>query len=278
MATARTWIDALPDPLRRQRRVIGRLLDWCEQTDDARWYVVSCSLARGAGDELSDVDAGIGVRDGRVADLTGEVRAFLAQDSAIVDILGQPFGSADRPGVRSFVQFADGTQLDLVLVAADSRPGRAPDEVVLCDKDGRLAEPFVPGPDIVTPDQIREWTFLGWIGLADAAKYLRRGSSWEAHNRLHEVRGHIWALWGAARGVRYPVFGLSQVLDHDPADVPAGIAETAADLDPEQLRRALTASVAVLDDVSRAAARKIGGDLPTAMAEYVAALWAPPQL
>jgi hypothetical protein len=278
MGTARTWIDALPDSLCRQRRVIGRLLDWCEQTDDARWYAVSCSLARGAGDELSDVDAGIGVRDGRIADLTEDVRGFLAQDSAIVDVLGHAFGPADRPGIRSFVQFADGTQLDLVVMPDGIRAGHAPDEIVLCDKDGRLAESFVPRADIVTPEHIREWAFLGWIALADASKYLRRGSYWEAHNRLHEVRGHIWALWGAARGARYPVFGLSQVLDHDPDDLPAGIAETTADLDPDHLRRALTVSVAVLDDVSRAAARKVGGDLPTAMAEYVAALWAAPQL
>jgi len=33
--------------------------------------------------------------------------------------------------------------------------------------------------------QIRDWTFLAWIALADTGKYLRRGSTWEAHHRLH---------------------------------------------------------------------------------------------
>jgi hypothetical protein len=235
-------------------------------------------LARGAADTWSDVDAAIGVRDGAVAELTDTVWARLAReanagDAQIVDILRTAFGSPERPGIRSFVQFADGTQLDLVLVDASSRPGRAPDEVVLCDKDGRLAESFVPSVDIVTAEQIHEWAFLGWIALADAAKYLRRGSLWEAHQRLHEVRDRIWALWAAAKGARYPVFGLSQALDHDPDDLPQGIGRTAADLDPVRLHAALLASVAVLDETSRTAAARFDATLPTAMAEYVAALW-----
>jgi predicted nucleotidyltransferase len=60
------WIDDLPAELSRQRRVLQRLLTFCESTDDARSLAVSCSLARGAGDELSDVDAGLGVRDDAV--------------------------------------------------------------------------------------------------------------------------------------------------------------------------------------------------------------------
>jgi hypothetical protein len=68
----------------------------------------------------------------------------------------------------------------------------------------------------VTGEQVRERAFLGWCALIDAAKYLRRGSMWEAHGRLQEARHRIWVLWAAAAGALYPWHGLSHVLDHDP--------------------------------------------------------------
>ncbi|HEY0933564.1 MAG TPA: hypothetical protein VGD91_07470, partial [Trebonia sp.] len=121
----------------------------------------------------------------------------------------------------------------------------------------------------VTGEQVREWAFLGWIALADAGKYLRRGSRWEAHSRLHEARHRIWALWAAAHGALYPWHGLSQVLDEDPGNLPPGIESTVAGLDPADLRRAAIASAAVLAAVSAAAAQRHPAELPAAMAAYV---------
>ena len=121
----------------------------------------------------------------------------------------------------------------------------------------------------MTGDQVREWAFLGWCALIDAGKYLRRGSLWEAHNRLHEARHHIWALWAAANGAMYPWHGLSQVLDHDPENLPPGIESTVAGLDAADLSRAARASAEVLAAASAAAARRHPADLPTAMAAYV---------
>jgi hypothetical protein len=126
-----------------------------------------------------------------------------------------------------------------------------------------------PAAYAVTAAQIREWAFLGWCALIDADKYLRRGSLWEAHNRLHEARHHIWALWAAAHGALYAWHGLSQVLDHDPENLPPGIESTVAGLDPAALRRAVLASAGVLDAVSAAASRQHSADLPAAMAAYV---------
>jgi hypothetical protein len=105
--------------------------------------------------------------------------------------------------------------------------------------------------------------------LVDADKYLRRGSLWEAHNRLHEARHHIWALWAAAAGALYPWHGLSQVLDHDPGDLPPGIESTVAGLDTADLRRAACASATLLAKVSASAAQQCPADLPSAMASYV---------
>ena len=140
---------------------------------------------------------------------------------------------------RIFAQFADGTQLDLAVVAeAEVRRGdAAPDFVPLYQAAGRPGagtpagrSPASDGPApayTVTGEQVREWAFLGWCALMDADKYLRRGSLWEAHNRLHEARHHIWALWAAATGARTR-HGLSQVLDHDPGNLPPGIESTVA--------------------------------------------------
>jgi hypothetical protein len=100
---------------------------------------------------------------------------------------------------------------------------------------------------------------------------VRRASRWEAHERLHQVRHHIWVLWAAATGALYPWHGLSQVLDNDPRDLPPGIEATVAGLDLTQLRQAARASAIVLAKVSEAAQRAHPeADLPTAMAAFVA--------
>jgi hypothetical protein len=128
----------------------------------------------------------------------------------------------------------------------------------------------------VTSDQIREWTFLGWCALIDMDKYLRRGSVWEAHARLQHARDQIWTLWAAATGAMYPWYGLTQVLDHDPGNLPPGIDATVAGLDAADLGRAATASAALLSQTSTAAAARCPADLPTAMAEYVTRILATP--
>ncbi len=268
MAAGRVWIDALPDELAAQRRVLSRLMDFCEADGRVRWPALSCSLARGAADRLSDVDAGIGVADGLVEQVTGELAGHDLGER--VETLVQHWPGA-HPMRRLFVQFTDDAQLDLVVMPAAARPGRAPDELALLDRDGQLARPFTPGADVVDAGTVRAWAFLGWAALTDLAKYLRRGSLWEAHARLEEARDRVWTLWAAGRGARYPAFGLSQVLDHDPHDLPPGIGGTLAPLEPDALREAALRTARTLETVSAAAAAAHGARLPHAMARYTAA-------
>jgi hypothetical protein len=210
------------------------------------------------------------------------VAAALPRLGPVADVLRQRCGPPERLVRRIFAQFADGAQLDLAVIAEDEvrRGDGAPDFVSLY----RAAWP--PGDDVrvqagpagrghpsaylVTGEQVREWSFLGWCALIDADKYLRRGSLWEAHSRLHEARHHMWALWAAASGALYPWHGLSQVLDHGTGGLPAGIETTVAGLDAAALRRAAQASAAVLSLVSTAAAQRCQAELPAAMARYVA--------
>jgi hypothetical protein len=295
---ARAWLAALPDELAAQRRIMTGLVDRCEAWPWARSLLVGCSLGRGAADALSDIDAALGVdgepgQDGaqQVAAAEPLVVAALPELGPLVDVLRHPTGTPGQ-GVRSiFAQFADGTQLDLAVVpAADvearHRRGGAPDFIPLhqsASPAGAARPDFsVPADGIqplaayqVTGDQVREWAFLGWCALLDADKYLRRGSLWEAHNRLHEARHRIWALWAAAQGALYPWHGLSQVLDHDPDNLPPGIQSTVAVLDPADLYRAVRASAEVLAAAGAAAAARHPAVLPSAMAAYVTRVLSP---
>jgi hypothetical protein len=251
---------------------------------------------RGGADALAEIAAALGVdaeRGQTGADRVGTAEAMvvaaLPDLGALVDVLRHRTGPPAQGGRRIFAQFADGTQLDLAVVAeADietrRRGGCAPDFIPLYEAstspDSQVPDLQAPASGAqpggepaaayaVTGDQVREWAFLGWCALMDTDKYLRRGSLWEAHNRLHEARHRIWALWAAVHGALYPWHGLSQVLDHDPENLPPGVESTVAVLDAADLHRAARASTEVLATVSAAAARRHPADLPTAMAAYV---------
>jgi len=294
--TGRAWLAALPGELAAQRRVMAGLVDRCQSWPSVRSLLVGCSLGRGAADALSDIDAALGIDAERgqagadiVATAEAMVVAALPELGPLVDVLRHRTGTADQFARRIFAQFADGTQFDVVVVAqADIetrlRAGGAPDFVSLYQASGPPASEALDAQALaggaqpraepqaayaVTGDQVREWAFLGWCALIDADKYLRRGSLWEAHSRVHQARHHIWALWAAAHGALYPWHGLSQVLDHDPDNLPPGVESTVASLDKADLYRATRASAEVLATVSAAAARRHPADLPTAMATYV---------
>jgi predicted nucleotidyltransferase len=284
----RVWLAALPVELDRQRRLLDRLVDLCQTTPLVTSLSVGCSLGRGAADALSDVDAALGVdaEPGveQVSAVEQAVVDALPGHGTVVDVLRHRVGPPDRFIRRVFAQFHDGLQLDLaVLAESEVRRGRAaPDFVSLYRSptptgtataviaDGPAAGGF-PSADEVTADQVREWAFLGWCALADTGKYLHRGSPWEAHNRLHEARHHIWALWAAATGALHPWHGLTQVLDHDPRDLPPGIETTVTGLDPQDLRRAARAAADVLTHVSELAATRHHTRPPTALGQHVTA-------
>ncbi len=116
---------------------------------------------------------------------------------------------------------------------------------------------------------VHEWTFLGWVALADLAKYSRRGSPWEALERLHQARTYVWRLWAVVQDVDYPAFGLTGVLDDPDAGLPAGLDETVSALDVADIRRAAFAAAALLDITSSAAASRVGAEALTALAAYM---------
>jgi len=235
-----------------------------------RFLELSCSVVRGAGDCYSDLDLGLGARDESWPDCLQSIDQLVSPLGDVVDILHHQIAEwGDRPHQRTFVQYSNGVQLDLVTFPVPPSIGISLQSIALYDPDGRRRQPVTSPNMQADPGQIREWAFLGWTALADLTKYLRRGSLWEAMQRLHEARTQVWRLWAVAHDVPYPLFGLTAVLDEPQAGVPPGIETTVAALELNDLLRAGRLCALLLDQIGNLAANRLKVELPTGMAAYV---------
>jgi len=222
----RAWLAALPDELAAQRRVITGLADLCEAWPLAASLLVGCSLGRGAADALSDIDAALGIDAPcgaagaeRVGTAEAMVVAALPELGGLIDVLRHRTGPADQWVRRIFAQFADGTQLDLTVVAqagieARRRGGGAPDFIPVYQVPAPLGsvEPDArtpasgsapggapPAAYAVTGEQVREWAFLGWCALIDTDKYLRRLALGSPQPAARGTPPRLGAVGGGAR-------------------------------------------------------------------------------
>src|SRR5919202_351070 len=139
------WLAAMPAAVARQRALLERLTAAVAAEPTTTALVLSCSLARGAGDEWSDIDAGVAVDarawPGAVDDVVRIVRGL----GEVVDLLVQRWPPGQRGDTRHvFAQYADGLQLSLVARPASEWKGRAPGEVVLHDPTGAFGGDRTP--------------------------------------------------------------------------------------------------------------------------------------
>jgi hypothetical protein len=265
----RDWIDGLPPELAAQRALLRGLLALCDADDRISWLVIGCSLARGAGDRLSDLDMAMGIRDEDFEAARPDLRRAVDGLGELVESYYHQLPGLARAHERIFAQFADRSQVDLVLFPASVPGGSVPDVVVLYDPDDRLVTAAERKP--VTSGQIREWAFGGWCALADLGKYLRRGSTWEALARLNEARAQLWQLWAVTLDVPDPQYGLTSILDFAPGQVPASFEGTVADLDPGRLLDAARRVAALLHEAGERLPDDQRAALPGAMARYITA-------
>jgi hypothetical protein len=263
------WIDDLPPELAGQRGLLRGLMALCEDDDRIRWLVIGCSLSRGAGDRLSDLDLAMGIRDEDFDAARPDLRRAVDGLGELVDSYHHQLPSVAQAHERIFAQFADRSQIDLVLFPASVPGGSVPNVVVLYDPDDQLVIASETRP--VTPAQIREWAFGGWCALADLGKYLRRGSAWEALARLNEGRALLWQLWAVTLDVPQPQYGLTSVLDFAPGRLPPSFEGTVADLDPARLLDAARQVAALLNEVGDRLPDDQRAVLPEAMARYITA-------
>lgn len=271
------WLDRLRRDLPEHAAIIDALGRGVAADDRWRFLSVSCSLGRGNGDAFSDIDAGIGMVEVLPVDeLERDALALVAGAGELVDALVHHWPGLGENDRRIAAEYGNGVQLDLVFSQATTRTGRLPDEeFAVVDKDGRLDD--VPRARLAAraervPGQCREWSFLGWWAVSDAAKYLRRGSLFEATARLDSIREQALRLFAAAQGIRFPEFGLTSLLDYPPFELPHGLADTYAR--PDDRRAVVLAAVAAADLLDRCAseaARALGIDLTTPMSATVRA-------
>jgi hypothetical protein len=267
--TGRAWIDDLPDEMAGQKAIMRRLLDACEADDRIRWLAVGCSVGRGAGDALSDLDMALGVRGEDFDAAITDIRPVVDGLADLIDSYHHLLPEVKEPHERIFAQYADRCQLDLVVFPATADIGSGPSIVVLYDADDAIVVRAERPP--VAPSQVREWAFRGWCCLADVGKYLRRGSAWEALVQLHEARDNWWRLWALAHDVRDARYGIVSILDFAPGIVPADAAGTVPRLDLAELTSAAQKLAELLGGVRAYLAPEYLDVLPNAMAAYITA-------
>ena len=236
---AERWLRSLPNELAPHREVMLGLMREAERDPGIRVLVVGCSIGRGAADELSDVDAMYAVVDTAWNDVLRDSAGVVRRVGDVVDMHQQIIDPADRelpPYQHTFAQYASGVQLDLVVALARERQAPRPDWIVLYDPDGRIVGEAKSSA--ATEEHVRQWMHIALVHLSMCAKYLTRGSLWEANAQLDAARAELWRLWAAAEHIADPQYGLTAVLDAPDAPMPDNIEATVAGLDRRALRSA----------------------------------------
>jgi len=238
-ADAERWLRSLPEELARHREVMLGLVREAERDPGIRVLVVGCSIGRGAADELSDVDAMYAVVDTAWNDALRDSAGVVRRVGDVIDMHQQIIDPANRelpPYQHTFAQYASGVQLDLVVALARDRQAPRPDWIVLYDPDGRIVGEAKS--IAATEEHVRQWMHIALVHLSMCAKYLTRGSLWEANAQLDAARAELWRLWAVAERIADPQYGLTAVLDAPDAPMPENIEATVAGLDRRALRSA----------------------------------------
>jgi hypothetical protein len=268
---AERWLRDLPTDLGPQRDLIAAVLREARNDARIRLFVVGCSIGRGAADRLSDVDALLGVREDAWPDVITQSEALVRRAGTVVDLWQQVIQPAEpdaRTFQHTFAQYASGVQLDLVVARARDRQKPAPDWIVLHDPDDTVAAE--PRATAATETQVRQWMFNGLVHLSGCAKYLARGSAWEAHLQLEEARAELWRLWSVAAGIPDAQYGLTAVLDDPRRPMPANIDATVAGLGRAETLAAAMACVDLFIETWPRAIRAVARDGgPPALAAWV---------
>ena len=213
--------------------LVGELTSWAEATPWVSWLELSGSLGRGAGDEHSDVDAGIGVDEPGHLD---DVRAAMQSFGSAAASVSEPFGT---DATHVITVYRDGRQLSPVVMSASARTGIPPQAVALVDKTDRLKSRLDRERWDPDDEEKRRWTFVACLSAADALKHSARGNNWRAVRSLTEARDLYLQLIAVQEGVIFPQFGAVS-LENAGRPIPSTLARTL----PVDLNRRAIASAA----------------------------------
>lgn len=242
MTEPEAWLASLPPALDAQRHVIDFLIDAARKDARIRVVVVGCSIGRGVGDALSDVDALIGVRAEAFDALLPATRGWLAAAGPLLDAhqMLLPDGAPpDRQYQSTYAQYASGVEVDLVVSRVREDWRRRADWIVLHDPDSSVPAEVTRSSQ--TADDVRRWGYAALTRLCAVAKYATRGAVWEAHSCLELARADLWRIWAVAERVADAQYGLTAVFDDHRQPVPETMARTVAPLERSALVKAAIA-------------------------------------
>jgi hypothetical protein len=224
-----------------------------------RFLELQGSLARGAADRYSDIDMRIGIDDDTFEKFEAIFYKIIRGFGGVLQILRHDDPDlADIPNKRWFILYADGTQLDCVLVPLSTVIGSGPQTAVLYDPDSRGAAIAVPVALDGGKAKVEEWAALAWVALIDVYKYLARGALWEAYMQTAEIRTNILRLWAVAKQLNYPALGIVAIFDSDNQELPPGLGNTVGGLSRAEIKACALACLELLDQVIPEAARTVG--------------------
>jgi hypothetical protein len=264
-------LASLRSRLPRHAALLDSMSDVVTRDERWRFLEVGCSLGAGGGDELSDIDAGLGYDGIDVDTLYDAARQFAAQIGDPVDLAVHRMEGWPDDVCRLAAEYHGGLQLDLVFIPAGRRSGMPDRSFAVVDKDQRLTVEVTP-PTRLPPsiEVAREWVVLGWWAIATADKYVRRNSLFEAVHAIDEARNHALRLWAAGRSVPYAAFGLTSLLDFPPFELPSELAATyAVPDDVDAVAAANRATADLLAAASVSASATLGADVVSPLAHVV---------
>jgi predicted nucleotidyltransferase len=243
-------------PTARHRTLIAAASEWALADDRVRALLLKGSLARGRGDERSDVDLVIVTKPGRLGELW-------ADRGAVAEALGRWLGGFDEvawQAPHTFIGFYDGPiKVDFFYQEAEplADPWLRDGFVALVDPDG-LADALparLAGED-GSPDlndfDAHAWDWLWWIDV----KLTRGGQAWLVHIELVKFVETI-LLTGHNALCQEPWRGAAAVEQQLPAEVQAQVrAALPAAPNPDELRRAFDVAVQRYVDLRQRLARE----------------------
>jgi predicted nucleotidyltransferase len=227
----------------RHDALVAAASEWALADERVRALLLKGSLARGEGDERSDVDLVVVTRPGRLGELWADRRA-------LAERLDRWLGGFDEvawQAPNTFIGFYDGPiKVDFFYQEAEPHadPWLRDGFVALVDPDGladalpaRLADER-GCPDLSDFDA-HAWDWLWWMDV----KLTRGGQAWLVHLELVKFV-ETMLLTGHNALSSEPWRGASEVEQRLPAEVQAELrAALPAAPEPEELRRAFDAAL-----------------------------------
>lgn len=201
------WLEELPTDLAQHAAILQLMVKEMSADPRFRALQVQGSVGRGAGDRHSDLDVGAVVDAAAWPGIANDLPPLIRRLGQVIDDYYefQPYGSADPQVLRSWIQYENGIQVDLLLVPSTAVLGSGPDGRTLFDLDGMLPRTDNPMRRSDATD-IARWSFICWGALAETAKNVARNRPVSAIEWLNSARRATISCWAAAHDLDFAAY------------------------------------------------------------------------